>query len=185
MLRTDSEAVVIAICRCLPPARRLMKIKAWPSVSIMWSWKISHHSSSHSKAWKPEAKLTGILCINFTVCTGMLSCWSILTKQGMSCPCAVKLLFLDCHNFIFHTCAYICIYLNTHYRNVDYISDTDTKCYILCQFGHYKPWSATSKAFATQKEEAIQLNINYTLNRDNSTHTCGCAAYTKHNLKPA
>lgn len=27
VLRTNSEAVVVAICRCLPPAKRLMKIK--------------------------------------------------------------------------------------------------------------------------------------------------------------
>ena len=92
VLRTNSEAVVVAICRCLPPPKRLMKIKAWPSVSIMQSWKISHHSSCNDKESKPKAtKGTVILCTGFTVCKGMLSCWSVLTRQGMSFPCAVKL----------------------------------------------------------------------------------------------
>lgn len=92
VLRTNSEAVVVAICRCLPPAKRLMKIKEWPSISIMRSWKISHHSSSNGKESKPKAtKVTVILCIGFTVCKGMLSRWSILTRQQISCPCAVKL----------------------------------------------------------------------------------------------
>lgn len=92
VLRTNSETVVVAIRRCLPPGKRLMNLMlAWPSVSIMWSWKIPHNSSSNGKESKPKAtEVIAILCIGFTVCKGMLSCLSILTKQGMSCPCAVK-----------------------------------------------------------------------------------------------
>ena len=48
VLRTDPEPVVVAIRRCLPPAKRLVKNKAWRSISIMWSWKQSHH---HSSKW--------------------------------------------------------------------------------------------------------------------------------------
>lgn len=57
------------------------------------------------------------------------------------------------------------MYLNIHYKNVDYISVYIWILNVIVSANSVikKPISATSKVFATQKKEAIQLNINYTL----------------------